>query len=97
MFSTSVFLAAMGITLLEMSEAAAIGLAMYSEVGYKAFVYVSSGAAIVLIATFLVGKEIAYLPVTIIRLIAAFLLLYFGLRLALSAKRANFISSNGLP
>ncbi len=88
MFDTTVFLVAMGIILLEMSEAAAVALAIYAEAGYKAFIYVSLGAAVVLIAAFLVGQTIAYLPIVIIRLIAAFLLLYFGLRLARSAKRA---------
>jgi uncharacterized membrane protein len=87
-FSTPVFLTAMGITLLEMSEAAAVGLALYAEAGRKAFIYVSLGAAIVLIATFLLGGAIAYLPEMLIRLIAAFLLLYFGLRLVKSARTA---------
>ena len=87
-FDATVFLVAMGIILLEMSEAATDGLAIYAETGYKAFIFVSLGAGVVLIAAFLVGQAIAYLPIVIIRLIAAFLLLYFGLRLARSAKRA---------
>ncbi len=88
MLSISIFLAAMGITLLEMAEAAAVALAIYAEAGYRAFVSVSLGAAVVLAITFLIGKEIAYLPVFIVRLIAAALLLYFGLRLAKSARKA---------
>ncbi len=88
MFSIAIFLAAMGITLLEMAEAAAVGVALYADAGYKAFVWVSLGAAIVLIVTFLVGSQIASLPVVIVRVFAALLLLYFGLRLAKSARRA---------
>lgn len=87
MLEPAIFLAAMGITLLEMSEASAVGLAIYAEGGYKAFVYVSLGVGVVLIITFLAGKEISYFPVWTIRLIAGVLLLYFGLRLARSARR----------
>jgi uncharacterized membrane protein len=88
MFDIPIFLAAMGITLLEISEAAAVGLALYAEGGPKAFLYVILGITIVLSITVVVGKEISLLPILLIRLVAAFLLLYFGLRLARSARRA---------
>ncbi len=88
MFDIPIFLAAMGITLLEISEAAAVGLALYGEGGPKAFLYVILGITIVLSITVVVGKEISLLPILLIRLVAAFLLLYFGLRLARSARRA---------
>lgn len=88
MIDLPIFLAAMGITLLEISEAAAVALALYAEGGSKAFLYVSLGIALVLVITFIIGKEIASLPILLIRLVAGFLLLYFGLRLARSARRA---------
>ncbi len=88
MIDPAIFLAAMGITLLEISEAAAVALALYAEGGSKAFLYVALGIAVVLVITFIVGKEIALLPILLIRLVAGFLLLYFGLRLARSARRA---------
>jgi uncharacterized membrane protein len=83
-----IFLAAMGITLLEISEASAVGLAISAEGGNKAFLYVALGVLIVLIITFAVGQQIARLPILYVRLVAAVLLLYFGLRLARSARRA---------
>ncbi|MEM1654516.1 MAG: hypothetical protein QXD07_05515 [Thermoplasmata archaeon] len=95
MIAPAIFLAAMGITLLEISEAAAVGLALYSEGGSKAFLYVGLGSAIVLILTFIIGKEIALLPILLVRLIASFLLLYFGLRLVRSARRAVLRLRNG--
>ncbi|MEM0170667.1 MAG: hypothetical protein QXW25_04790 [Thermoplasmata archaeon] len=95
MIAPAIFLAAMGITLLEISEAAAVALALYSEGGSKAFLYVGLGSAIVLILTFIIGKEIALLPILLVRLIASFLLLYFGLRLVRSARRAVLRLRNG--
>ena len=95
MIAPAIFLAAMGITLLEISEAAAVGLALYSEGGSKAFLYVGLGSANVLILTFIIGKEIALLPILLVRLIASFLLLYFGLRLVRSARRAVLRLRNG--
>jgi len=94
MIAPAIFLAAMGITLLEISEAAAVALALYAEGGSKAFFYVGLGIAIVLIITFIIGKEIALLPILLIRLVAGFLLLYFGLRLARSSRRAVLRSRN---
>ena len=95
MIAPAIFIAAMGITLLEISEAAAVALALYSEGGSKAFLYVGLGSAIVLILTFIIGKEIALLPILLVRLIASFLLLYFGLRLVRSARRAVLRLRNG--
>lgn len=83
-----IFLAATGITLLEISEASAVGLAISAEGGNKAFLYVALGVLIVFVITFAVGQEIARLPILIVRLVAGILLLYFGLRLARSARRA---------
>ncbi len=83
-----IFLAAMGITLLEISEASAVGLAISSEGGNKAFLYVALGVLIVFVITFAIGQQIARLPILYVRLVAGVLLLYFGLRLARSARRA---------
>jgi uncharacterized membrane protein len=83
-----IFIAAMGITLLEISEASAVGLAISAEAGNKVFLYVSLGVIIVLVATFGAGHEIAKLPILYVRLLGGALLLYFGLRLARSARRA---------
>jgi uncharacterized membrane protein len=95
MLDPAIFLAAMGITLLEISEAAAVALALYAEGGPRAFIYVSAGSALVLIITFFIGKEIALLPILLIRLIAGVLLLYFGLRLSSSARRAVLKARKG--
>ncbi len=94
MIDPAIFLAAMGITLLEISEASAVAIALYAEGGSKAFLYVGLGIALVLIVTFIVGREIALLPILLIRLVAGFLLLYFGLRLSRSARRAVLRSRN---
>ncbi len=84
-----VLLAATGIVTLEMAEAAAVGLALYAESGSAAaFLYVALGVTVVLAPTLLVGGAIALLPVVYIRLLGGVLLLYFGLRLARSARRS---------
>ncbi|MGC8600438.1 MAG: hypothetical protein ACP5LX_05250 [Nitrososphaeria archaeon] len=84
-----IFLAALGITLLELTEASAVGLALYADSkDAKAFLWVTLGVLVVFIPTVLVGKAIALLPVFWVRIIAATFLLYFGLRLSRSARRS---------
>lgn len=84
-----ILLAALGITTLELTEAAAVGLALYAESkSYLAFLSVAAGTVVVFVPTFLVGDLVAYLPVVFVRLIGGVLLLYFGLRLAKSARRS---------
>lgn len=84
-----IFLAALGITLLELTEAAAVGLALYADSkDTKAFLWVALGVLVVFIPTVFVGKAIALLPVFWVRIIAATFLLYFGLRLSRSARRS---------
>ncbi len=84
-----IFLAALGITLLELTEAAAVGLALYADSkDARAFLYVALGVIVVFIPTLVVGKAISLLPVFWVRIIAATLLLYFGIRLARSARRS---------
>lgn len=92
----AIFLAALGITLLEFTEAAAVGLALYADSGrHAAFLYVSLGALTVLVPTVLVGSLIGLLPAVYVRLVAAVLLLYFGLRLARSARRSVLSARKG--
>ena len=88
-FDIGIFVTALGITLLELTEAAAVGLALYGEShDYRAFLYVALGAFAVFIPTAVLGDLIALLPTTYIRLIGGVLLLYFGIRLTKSARRA---------
>ena len=85
----AIFLAALGITVLEFTEAAAVGLALYAESGRRAaFLYVTLGSLVVLLPTILIGSLIGLLPSVYVRLVAGVLLLYFGLRLARSARRS---------
>ena len=84
-----ILLAALGITMLELAEAAAVGLALYAESGsLSAFLFVAAGSVAVFAPTFLVGGLISLLPVLYVRLVGGALLLYFGLRLARSARRS---------
>ncbi|MDG6985198.1 MAG: hypothetical protein JRM73_00430 [Nitrososphaerota archaeon] len=84
-----IMLAALGITVLELAEAAAVGLALFAESrSYAAFLFIAAGTAVVFVPTFLVGGLVALLPLVLVRLIGGVLLLYFGLRLAKSARRS---------
>ena len=84
-----ILLAALGITMLELAEAAAVGLALFAESGRAvAFMYVAAGTAVVFVPTFLIAGLVSLLPVLYIRLVGGVLLLYFGLRLAGSARRS---------
>jgi uncharacterized membrane protein len=84
-----IFLAALGITLLELAEASAVGLALYAESRRRiAFVAVSLGVLAVFIPTAVIGKYVGLLPVFAVRLIAGALLFYFGVRLTRSARRS---------
>ena len=89
LFDPGILLAAMGITVLELSEAAAVGLALFAESSKaSAFVYVAAGTITVFAPTFLIAGLVSLLPVLYIRLVGGVLLLYFGLRLARSARRS---------
>jgi len=84
-----ILLAALGITMLELAEAAAVGLALFAESGKSvAFLYVAAGTIVVFAPTFVVGGLVSLLPVILVRLIGGVLLLYFGLRLARSARKS---------
>ncbi|WP_338598273.1 hypothetical protein V6M85_06955 [Sulfolobus tengchongensis] len=84
-----VFLAALGISLLELTEAGAIA-AIYHNI-YKnnlPFIYAAIGVAIVLIPTFTVGRLIYLVPLNYVLLVSAVILFYFGYRLIRSARRS---------
>lgn len=89
MFSPGVLLAALGITLLEMAEASAVGITLYGDSGKKtAFLSVALGALIIFVITGAIGGLIGLFPLFYVRLVSATLLLYFGLRLIRSARRS---------
>jgi uncharacterized membrane protein len=93
-FDVGVFLAALGITTLELAEAAAVGLALYADSGKaSAFIYVVAGIAVVFVPTLLVGGLVSTLPEVYVRLLGGILLLYFGLRLTRSARKSVVIST----
>ncbi|MDA4129909.1 MAG: hypothetical protein OK457_03985 [Thaumarchaeota archaeon] len=88
-FDIAIFLAATGITTLEIVEAAAVGLALSAHSGKNsAFLYVAFGILAVIIPTLILGKLIALLPDVYVRTVGGALLLYFGLRLIKSARRS---------
>lgn len=94
----AILLAALGITVLEMSEATAVGMALYADSRRpSAYAAVSLGVITVLVPTMLVGNYIMLLPLFYVRIVSATLLLYFGQRLARSARRAFGFQRNGPP
>lgn len=94
----AIFLAAMGITVLEMSEASAVGMALYADSKrLSAYGAVTLGVVTVIIPTMLVGSYIDIFPVFYVRLVSATLLLYFGQRLAKSARRSFKFQRIGPP
>lgn len=98
MFEIGVLLAALGITLLEMSEASAVGLTLYGDSGRKsAFAAVALGSLVIFAITGTVGGVIARFPLFYVRIGSATLLLYFGLRLIRSARRSMKFQRFGPP
>ncbi len=92
----AVILAALGITTLELVEAAAVALALYGDSRrYAVFAYVAMGVVVVLVPTLLIGRAIAMLPLLAIRITGGGLLLYFGLRLLRSARRSVLRERSG--
>ncbi len=84
-----VFLAALGISVLELTEAGAIA-AIYHNI-YKnnlPFLYAIAGVAIVLIPTFTVGRLIYLVPINYVLITSSLILFYFGYRLIKSARRS---------
>ncbi|MGC9166981.1 MAG: hypothetical protein ACP5GR_04985 [Thermoplasmata archaeon] len=96
MIHPGIFLGALGITLLEISEAAAITVALYSVGGNKAIYGTSLGVFIVFVITFIIGNLISNLPVLLVKIVSGALLLYFGIRLIKSARKSVLRERNGL-
>jgi len=95
-FDVAIFLAALGITTLELVEAAAVGLALYGDSNRpSAFLYVALGIVAVFVPMFILGALITHLPDVDVRLVGGTLLLYFGLRLVKSARRSVIRSRKG--
>ena len=85
----AIFLAAMGIILLEMSEASAISMSLSVDAKSSIPLLAASlGVVTVLIPTAFIGSAISLLPLIYVRLISATLLLFFAQKLARSAKRS---------
>ncbi|MGC8610770.1 MAG: hypothetical protein ACP5LM_05415 [Thermoplasmata archaeon] len=96
MINPGIFLGALGITLLEISEAAAITVALYSVGGNKAIYGTSLGVFIVFVITFIIGNLISNLPILLVKIVSGALLLYFGIRLIKSARKSVLRERNGL-
>jgi len=95
-FDAAIFLAALGITTLELVEAAAVGLALYGDSRRPTvFLYVALGIVAVFVPMFLLGALITLLPDVYVRLVGGALLLYFGLRLVKSARKSVVRSRKG--
>ena len=87
-----ILLAALGITLLEMSEASAVGIALYAEQKeILIFLAIAVSSSIVLTITAIAGELLTYFPIFYVRLISATLLLYFGIRLFFQCKEIGEI------
>ncbi|MEM0157177.1 MAG: hypothetical protein QXN26_03810 [Thermoplasmataceae archaeon] len=94
----AILLAAMGITLLEMSEASAVALALHGDSRSNIpFYAVAFGVIVIILPAALVGNFIALFPLFYVRIASATLLLYFGQRLMKSAKRSMKFQRIGFP
>jgi uncharacterized membrane protein len=92
----AIFLAALGITILELAETAAVSLALHAQSGKNAvYLYAGLGTAVVFAPMFVLGALIELLPDAVVKLTAGLLLLYFAQRLARSARRAVLNARNG--
>lgn len=93
---SAIFFAALGITALEFSETSAVCLALHAHSGRNAvYLYAGLGTGAVLLPTLLLGAAITLLPNAVVKLTAGALLLYFGQRLARSARRAVVSARRG--
>lgn len=84
-----VFLAALAMGTLELSEAGAVS-AIYAG-AYKSWIpylYGALGVSVVLLPTFTLGKFIELLPIQYVLVVGAVILAYFGYRLIRSARRS---------
>ncbi|ARM76666.1 hypothetical protein [Acidianus manzaensis] len=85
----AILLAALGISLLELSEATAVAI-IFSGIykNNKPYLYAILGILVIFIPVFTVGKYIVLLPITYVLLGASIILAYFGYRLIRSARRS---------
>jgi uncharacterized membrane protein len=84
----AIILAALGITTLELVEAAAVAIALYGDSRkHSVFGYVALGTIVVLVPALLLGQAISLLPLYLVQVVGGGLLLYFGVRLVRSARR----------
>ncbi|MCG3108144.1 hypothetical protein L3N51_00425 [Metallosphaera sp. J1] len=84
-----VFLAALAMGTLELSEAGAVS-AIYAG-AYKSwipYIYGALGVLVVLLPTFTLGRFIELLPIQYVLVVGAIILAYFGYRLIRSARRS---------
>jgi uncharacterized membrane protein len=92
----AIFLAALGITTLELVETAAVSLALHAHSGKNAvYLYASLGTAAVFAPMFVLGALIDLLPDAVVKLTAGVLLLYFAQRLGKSARRTVLNARKG--
>jgi len=97
-FDPSIFLAALGITVLEIVEAAAVGLALYGDSRRPAaFLFVALGVSAVFAPLFLLSAVFSKLPLLDVKAVGGVLMLYFGQRLVRSARRAVINSRKDKP
>ncbi|MGP6294070.1 hypothetical protein [Caldiplasma sukawensis] len=89
MIDPGIFLAALGIIVLEMSEASAVSIALAADQkNIYPYLYTTAGVITVLIPTALAGDFFQIFPIIYVRLFSAILILYFAQRLARSARRS---------
>jgi uncharacterized membrane protein len=92
----AIFLAALGITALELVETAAVALALHAHSGKNAvYLYAALGTIVVFVPMFILGALITMLPDLLIKLTAGVLLLFFAQRLARSARRTVLNARKG--
>jgi uncharacterized membrane protein len=92
----AIFLAALGITTLELVETAAVVLALHAHSRKNAvYLYAALGTVAVFTPMFVLGALITLLPDVLVKLTAGVLLLYFAQRLARSARRTVLNARRG--
>jgi uncharacterized membrane protein len=93
---SAIFLAALGITTLEVVETAAVALALHAHSGKNlVYLYAAAGTIAAFIPMFFLGALITLLPDRVVKLTAGVLLLYFAQRLARSARRSVINARRG--
>lgn len=92
----AIFLAALGITTLELVETSAVTLALHAHSRKDAvYLYAALGTVAVFAPMFVLGALIDLLPDVLVKLTAGVLLLYFAQRLARSARRTVLNARKG--